>query len=95
MRLETIGNGGMRAGVEGCSKAPNMRVVQAGSIATELSYGCDVSAAAESNGNVSAEVVYKPSTHPYLHVLPEHMMWVDVGLDFDYSVYSNTNWIIN
>lgn len=47
------------------------------------------------NPRITCSLVCEVTTSKYLRVTPVEPMWVDVGLDIDYSVLSNTDWMLN
>lgn len=51
--------------------------------------------AVELNPSITCLLVCEVTTSKYLRVTPVEPMWVDVGLDIDYSVLSNTDWMLN
>ncbi len=51
--------------------------------------------AIELNPTITCLLVCEVTTSKYLRVTPVEPMWVDVGLDIDYSVLSNTDWMLN
>lgn len=51
--------------------------------------------AVEINPTINCLLVCEVTTSKYLRITPVEPMWVDVGLDIDYSVLSNTDWMLN
>ena len=47
------------------------------------------------NPRITCSLVCEVTTSKYLRVSPAEPMWVNVDLDIDYSVLSNTDWTLN
>lgn len=65
------------------------------SLDTSRMGGCSISAQRIGGLEMSVTFVCSIRQGVYLRVIPAEPMWIDVGLDVNYSVRSNTDWTVN
>lgn len=96
VRAEILSNGKPRTSLVQCCGDVSARVLDSGHTTGSMTGDTgSVAVAMQADGQVCASLVFKPSNYVYLRVKPEEVMWIDVGYDFDYNVFSNTNWTVN
>lgn len=96
VRAELLSNGTPRTSLVQCCGDVSALVLDSGNTTGSITGDTgSVAVSRQADGQVCASLVLKPSNYVYLRVKPEEVMWIDVGYDFDYNVFSNTDWMVN